>query len=428
MTQITIVFQNHNSFRPLSLCHHEGRVWDIMVANSCLFCEISGCLFHVTIFLGGISNVRWLPRWLSDTESSCQCRRCRRWGWIASGEDPLEEEMTTHSSILAWIIPWGVLQATYSPWDSKESDTTEWLNAQNNVICNCTYNGNCYNYHWGGQGNGEWGRLSPRHAGPQGADPETAARWRQASQVVPGCAVLDARGPGLGDGLSASPGDSRAGPLLDWWAQDPLSSGLSLSGVSLHSREPALRSETGFGHAHLIQMQYGSHNSAKQAEGRCPPPSCAVGSLLPARWGPSGAARAPGHPVTAPKLCVILHQSLQLRPRITLATPWKTAHTFCAAKLSTVRRPCIQTVLPCHLLAPLVGHRLQSFPAASSPAACPCAGQSCSPRLWWAPPWKSDSPPGCCCLVTKTKLCRTLWPHGLYLLGSSVHGTVEEVE
>ena len=26
-------------------------------------------------------------------------------GWIASGEDPLEEEMTTHSSILAWIIP-----------------------------------------------------------------------------------------------------------------------------------------------------------------------------------------------------------------------------------------------------------------------------------------------------------------------------------
>ena len=28
--------------------------------------------------------------------------------WVQSlgGEDPLEEEMTTHSSILAWRIPW----------------------------------------------------------------------------------------------------------------------------------------------------------------------------------------------------------------------------------------------------------------------------------------------------------------------------------
>ena len=28
--------------------------------------------------------------------------------WVPSsgGEDPLEDEMATHSSILAWIIPW----------------------------------------------------------------------------------------------------------------------------------------------------------------------------------------------------------------------------------------------------------------------------------------------------------------------------------
>ena len=40
-------------------------------------------------------------------------------------EDPLEAEMATHSSILAWEIPWteepGKL---YSPWGHKESDTT----------------------------------------------------------------------------------------------------------------------------------------------------------------------------------------------------------------------------------------------------------------------------------------------------------------
>ena len=48
-------------------------------------------------------------------------------------EDPLEEEMATHSSILAWEIPWteepGRLQSMGS---QKESDTTEQLN--NNSI------------------------------------------------------------------------------------------------------------------------------------------------------------------------------------------------------------------------------------------------------------------------------------------------------
>ena len=44
-------------------------------------------------------------------------------------EDPLEEGMATHSSILAWEIPWteepGGLQ-------SKELDTTEQLNNSSN--------------------------------------------------------------------------------------------------------------------------------------------------------------------------------------------------------------------------------------------------------------------------------------------------------
>ena len=38
-------------------------------------------------------------------------------GW----EDPLEKEMATHSSILAWEIPW---TEGYSPWSRKELDTT----------------------------------------------------------------------------------------------------------------------------------------------------------------------------------------------------------------------------------------------------------------------------------------------------------------
>ena len=37
------------------------------------------------------------------------------WVWSLSQEYPLEEEMETHSSILAWKIPWRSL-AGCSPW------------------------------------------------------------------------------------------------------------------------------------------------------------------------------------------------------------------------------------------------------------------------------------------------------------------------
>ena len=37
--------------------------------------------------------------------------------------------MASHSSILAWEIPWSL--AGYSPWAHKESDMTEQLNNNN---------------------------------------------------------------------------------------------------------------------------------------------------------------------------------------------------------------------------------------------------------------------------------------------------------
>ena len=40
-------------------------------------------------------------------------------------EDPLEEEVATHSSILAWRIPWTDDSSGYSLWGCKESDMTE---------------------------------------------------------------------------------------------------------------------------------------------------------------------------------------------------------------------------------------------------------------------------------------------------------------
>ena len=48
------------------------------------------------------------------------------WVWSLDWEDPLEEEMVIHSSILAWEIHGQRSLAVSSPWVT-ESDTTEWL-------------------------------------------------------------------------------------------------------------------------------------------------------------------------------------------------------------------------------------------------------------------------------------------------------------
>ena len=38
---------------------------------------------------------------------------------------PLEKEMATHCSILAWRISWTEEPVGYNPWGHKESDRTE---------------------------------------------------------------------------------------------------------------------------------------------------------------------------------------------------------------------------------------------------------------------------------------------------------------
>ena len=50
-------------------------------------------------------------------------------------EDPLQKEMATHASTLAWnnIMDRGAWWAA-GPWGRKESDTIEWLNNSNNVF------------------------------------------------------------------------------------------------------------------------------------------------------------------------------------------------------------------------------------------------------------------------------------------------------
>ena len=44
------------------------------------------------------------PRWFSGKDPAYQCRRHGFHSWVR--KTPLEKEMATHSSILAWEIPW----------------------------------------------------------------------------------------------------------------------------------------------------------------------------------------------------------------------------------------------------------------------------------------------------------------------------------
>ena len=72
-----------------------------------------------------------LPWWLSGKESASQCRRLefKSLGW----EDRLEQEVESHSSVLAWEIPWteepGSIQSMRSQsvrhdWTTKPEDCT----------------------------------------------------------------------------------------------------------------------------------------------------------------------------------------------------------------------------------------------------------------------------------------------------------------
>ena len=53
--------------------------------------------------------------------------KLKREMWVQSlgWEDPLKQEMETHSSIFPWKIPWTEEPGGYSLWVCKESDMTE---------------------------------------------------------------------------------------------------------------------------------------------------------------------------------------------------------------------------------------------------------------------------------------------------------------
>ena len=60
-----------------------------------------------------------LTQWLSGKESACNAGDADMWVGFLGQEDPLEEEMVTHSSILAWRIHGQRSLVGNSPWGHK---------------------------------------------------------------------------------------------------------------------------------------------------------------------------------------------------------------------------------------------------------------------------------------------------------------------
>ena len=88
-----------------------------IVACSGLRCSWDSCeLLSTCLGLGASLVAQMVKNLLAVWETQV---------WSLGREDPLEKGMATHSSILAWRIPWSLVG--YSPWGWKGLDTTERL-------------------------------------------------------------------------------------------------------------------------------------------------------------------------------------------------------------------------------------------------------------------------------------------------------------
>ena len=97
---------------------------------------------HIFMVVEGLSLMLEATDWsggATGKEPACQCSRHVRDIGSLGREDPLEEGMATHSSILPGEPQGQKSLAGYSPWSHKESDTTEQLStAQHSRVATAT--------------------------------------------------------------------------------------------------------------------------------------------------------------------------------------------------------------------------------------------------------------------------------------------------
>ena len=80
-------------------------------------------------------HIDGVPWWLSRKESACNAGDP---GLIPGRQDPLEEGMATHSSILAWRIPWTEEPGGLQCGLAQELGTTERLSTHPHSLVTST--------------------------------------------------------------------------------------------------------------------------------------------------------------------------------------------------------------------------------------------------------------------------------------------------
>ena len=90
----------------------------------CLFSAHLGYTFFYTDLLNLAHWQMCFPGGGNGKDQVCWCRRHETQVRSLGQEDPLEEGMATHSSFLAWRIPWTEEPGGLQPCDCKELDMT----------------------------------------------------------------------------------------------------------------------------------------------------------------------------------------------------------------------------------------------------------------------------------------------------------------
>ena len=101
LSDFTFTFHFHALEKEMA-AHASVLAWRIPGMGGAWWAAVYGVIQSWTR-LKQLSSSSSNSRWHSGKESACQCRRCR---FHPCQEEPLEEEMEVHSSILAWKIPW----------------------------------------------------------------------------------------------------------------------------------------------------------------------------------------------------------------------------------------------------------------------------------------------------------------------------------
>ena len=97
-------------------------------------------------YTGLVSHLDF-PGGTRDKKLTCQCRKCKGGGLIPRSEDPLEEELIAHSSVLTWNIPWTEKPGGIYPmgpqsqtWLSTQTECTGPHGITCNPFCMCRQN------------------------------------------------------------------------------------------------------------------------------------------------------------------------------------------------------------------------------------------------------------------------------------------------